>query len=667
MNSSTTWFTGVTGNYGFYSIVYEKPLVKDRLYFFKTTHKYTTTNAIPESSFMYAQGGAVSVAGPKCKITNPVANQENVLYGWQYVRTTAQNNSGNIYNGPSGKIDGVVGYVKNTMVYDITEMYLILKSQGVVTSEDTMAEWCHNNLEYKAPGVIYDVTSLLGNNTKTILTKGSIISEVVECDGMEYYTCKDEYRGMTYFDNGISPIAEVYNNKHNGSVTLTRVSGKDASSPFYPEHPYVVKITTNGEASPNLGGFYTLYSAKSNEIVVEKFVAKIPVGYKVERAGNTSGDYMSVEWLSSRDGTGEWEEYTVVSKYKSSGSFSSDGHIYLSANTGYSTTSVTWYLAYVNVCYIKDNEELKYYTALPKKDVIKGNKVFSCCFDTTNLIPNGTLEDSNMELPAGAYFDENDYAGNSSRSIVQPVGNYALKGVFGKIKINAQTRYKISYWVKCKGDMSSFLTAIAPFTENNDELTHTFTHYVNYTKTTLKTELKNGDTQMQVSSNANWVVKDYSKVGFRNWNDGWNKLGTFGSLVSSNGIVDGTSGNNIVLFKNSYTGDTMPVGTYVVESYDGGTYPYPINKNGLPTDNTWKYVEGYFGGEGFSGSWEGNVVDTQWPSLPKDTDYILLYLNIYTNNGSVPIKFCDIRIEEVGTVMGDGSRNENKIQFIKHN
>jgi hypothetical protein len=82
----------------------------------------------------------------------------------------------------------------------------------------------------------------------------------------------------------------------------------------------------------------------------------------------------------------------------------------------------------------------------------------------------------------------------------------------------------------------------------------------------------------------------------------------------------------------------------------------------LPTDNTWKYVEGYFGA---SGLWDGNNNIGQWGNLPADVNYIQLYLNIYSNTGTVPIKFSDIRIEPVSA--GTLGRAENKIDFLGGN
>jgi hypothetical protein len=167
---------------------------------------------------------------------------------------------------------------------------------------------------------------------------------------------------------------------------------------------------------------------------------------------------------------------------------------------------------------------------------------------------------------------------------------------------------------------------------------------------------------MVVSSNKNWVDKAYSGIGFRTYNSSYNDKGLFVNTTLQNGIVSGVSGTTIITFKTPYNGETIPSGTYVVESYDGGTYPYLITKNLLPTDNTWKYVEGYLGNDTI---WDG-ASNSGWLSIPMHAVSMEIWLNLYTNNGSVPIKYCDIKLEEIGN-NGSGERNENKIQFLKHN
>ncbi len=66
----------------------------------------------------------------------------------------------------------------------------------------------------------------------------------------------------------------------------------------------------------------------------------------------------------------------------------------------------------------------------------------------------------------------------------------------------------------------------------------------------------------------------------------YNDLGTSNAGTSSTaGLVSGVSGNT-VNFSTAYAGPNRASGTVVVESYDGGNYPYPISKGMLPTDNT---------------------------------------------------------------------------------
>jgi hypothetical protein len=654
--SRDVWSTTTAGNYCFYNEQYEHPLQAGHIYYLRCNYKFTTTNQSPTWVTMYLQGGAVDSTA---KTYNPVAGTEYTLAGIGSVNSSFDALWLNIYNGQSGAISGVIGQAKNVVVYDVTYLYKVLKGLGIVTDHASLTSWCTANLEYKNAGVVYDITSLIDNLDKITMFQGGMCCEPVECDGMEYYSYSNTLRQNTYFDNGIGVY--VYNNNGNGAVTHTRVEAKSQNSPFYPEHKYILQIKTNGTAQPSCGGFYAEHVSAKNKIFIEKFVAKVPVGYNVTSAYNAQGDGSSVTYLTPRAGTGNWEEYAILYKCGTGGTFSTGGHVYLEPNSGYSSTAVTWYLAYVNNCDITTDESLKNYTVLPNKDVIKGNKVFSNEFNTGNFISNGECSDSGMTLPSGWTFDDTDIAGNGVRSIVQPVG--AGGGtVFGEIKINPQTRYKLSYWVKCKRDMTSFLTTIYPYTAAGASISHSNTVYLRGTKTTLSEALVSGATQMKVSSNANWVAKSYSSVGFRVWGDTYNRLGTFAN--GSTGAISGTSGSNIVLFKTPYKGSTIAAGTNVVESFDGSNYPYPVGKESLPTDNTWKYVEGYFGGDM---CWDGvSEAGGGWPSLPGAVSYIILGLNLYANDGTVPIKYCDIKLEQVGSY-GDGERKENKIQFKKHN
>lgn len=679
LNEANTWYQAdYAGQYGFHNYYYEPQLAKYRYYYGFCTVKYTTTNKNIDWIAMYGIGGATRYD----TVSNPVAGTEYELYG--IINTCSPANIhadstmaySNIYAGPMDLNNGVTGYVKNICVYDVTALRAALLSKGVnVNSDENLRAWCKQNLTYNAPGVTYNATSLVSDtSTKLTINKGDIVvNNLIECDGMQVYSATDTLRNNTYFDTGIG--VRVYNNADDSSVTHTRVSAIEQNSPFQAKHPYVLKITTNGEARPGAGGFQAQHIAGANKVFIEKFVAKIPAGYSFTSAWNSQGDGFSVTYLTPREGTGDWEEYAVLYRCGSSGAFSDGGHVYI---FGSNNTSVTWYVAYVNNCEITGKEYLMNYSILDKNSFrIKDGNLFTRELSNVNMLPNGSLINTNPDIVenrvwgratylANWRIDHDDYTGDAHASFVQEVGgstdNNQNKGLLGKIAIDPTKRYKLSYWIKCKRDMSDFYTSIIPWVDNIP-LSHYNVMYVIGTKTTLTAELKKGDTQMQVASNANWIDKTWSRIGFRNstWSSSWNDLGT-SSGNGSTGVIAGTSGSNIVTFKVPYDGVNRPVGTCVVEAYDGSSFMYPIDKSMLPTDNEWKYVEGYFGSTSNNLLFDGATANgaAAWAGLPAETTHIGLELSHYENTGSVPVKFCDIKIEPVSDI---SSRHEQKIQI----
>lgn len=663
LNTNTTGgedWSPASGSYGFYSVSYEIPLGIGHYYYVKYLYKFSTTNQRPTWVQFYSQNGNATWGAGTSVSGGLTANQEYTFSNISQptIKGGLTITYGTIYNGNSNAISGVSAQVKNVIVYDVTELFAFMRAHSNITTTTALKTWCDSNLGYCEPYVNYDITDIVNAVLleKISIKQGNLVEDnIIEPDGMRMFSYSDILRNNTYFDTSIS--FGVYNNSGGGTVTHIRVSAADQNSPFYPEHQYVCKITTNGTASPGAGGFVATHIAAANKIFIEKFVAKIPIGYRVYSAYNAQGNNASVTFLSSQDGTGDWAEYSILYKCGSSGSFSSGGHVYIS---GSNNQSVTWYVAYVNNCDITGNEFLKNYTVLGNVERIKGGAIFSREFDTQNMFPNGNgaKQITGYATNSNWTYDTEDKAGNAIASFVQPI-NAGAASLGPKIPVKPGCRYKISYWVKCKRDMSSFLTGIRVFI-GNTEVTHVNVNYYNGTKTQLTAALNNGDTQMTVKSNANWAQRSYGRVGFRsNGYKSYNDLGISNGYNGSTGLISGIEGTTIVKFNTAYTGSIQAVNTYVVESYDGSTYPYPIQKSALPTDNTWKYVEGYFGSNYL---WDGNNNPSAWCNLPADVTHIQLYLNLYTNNGTVPIKYSDIRIEQVSA--GTFSRVENKIDFL---
>ena len=145
------------------------------------------------------------------------------------------------------------------------------------------------------------------------------------------------------FRSGINGIL-VYNNSGGGTVTVERTT--DVNLPN--QSGYKIKITTvQGSVSPGLGGFTFNTQTRANAVFITRFIAWVPVGYKIEWGSNSTGNGGTSKWLTNNVGTGDWEEYAYYVKCGSSGTFSGTNFFYLAGGDG--SLPVTWYLAFATV------------------------------------------------------------------------------------------------------------------------------------------------------------------------------------------------------------------------------------------------------------------------------------------------------------------------------
>jgi hypothetical protein len=131
----------------------------------------------------------------------------------------------------------------------------------------------------------------------------------------------------------------LYNNAGGTGIVITRQA--DSSAPN--TSGQVLKITYNGSTTtPGLGGFVQQIQSRRNAVFVQRFRAKIPVGYSVWNNENSIGTGGQVYWITPKIGTGKWEEYIRVVSCGHSGTFSNSGYVYLSGTAG---VPMEWYLA----------------------------------------------------------------------------------------------------------------------------------------------------------------------------------------------------------------------------------------------------------------------------------------------------------------------------------
>lgn len=200
----------------------------------------------------------------------------------------------------------------------------------------------------------YKGTKSIPNPTKTGYTFGAWALDFSgsghKITGSGTSTELQKVRGTPLFSdpvfNSSNGSMSIYNNKGNGTVTLSRVT-KDSA--FEMSSSYMMKITTAGEATPGLGGFYQGTTSKSGGIFYHVIAAKIPVGYSIQRASNACGDGATHTWLTPQEGTGKWETYIYKTQCGTSGSFSTFGHVYISGPAATSSKPVTWYVGYAEM------------------------------------------------------------------------------------------------------------------------------------------------------------------------------------------------------------------------------------------------------------------------------------------------------------------------------
>ena len=128
--------------------------------------------------------------------------------------------------------------------------------------------------------------------------------------------------GVIKYSNGVN--ATTYPN----SLTLERIDNINDSPTT---SPYCIKITFGSGAFTGLSGFIQRVDFRPNAVFVQKFIAKLPVGYKFNRNANLLGTGGIDEFITDTNGTGKFTEYIRVTRCGSEGTFQSGGHVYVKA------------------------------------------------------------------------------------------------------------------------------------------------------------------------------------------------------------------------------------------------------------------------------------------------------------------------------------------------
>jgi hypothetical protein len=174
------------------------------------------------------------------------------------------------------------------------------------------------------------------------------------------------------------------------------------------------------------------------------------------------------------------------------------------------------------------------------------------------------------------------------------------------IPVDPTRYYKLSYFIRQKtaGIVANAFGYINPFDADGYGISPF--HYMARpsTLTTLAADLKAGDTIMQLTSAANWIVVAGSTQPHNRSAIFWNYVDGSGYLWPENTYSrnwsgadlyndGGISGNTITL-RVPWSGATIPAGTKLSNGSAGGSYMY-IGIGGTATPEVWTNYSGVFG------------------------------------------------------------------------
>lgn len=395
---------------------------------------------------------------------------------------------------------------------------------------------------------------------------------------------------------------------------------------------------------------------------------------------NIDSGYLD-NWLKNNSD----EMVPSIAEYTSSGSLSFSftlnwqqignywaGYVYIMANSSsVSKTDVTWYVAYYNNIALKDGSKdvskYKYYTVLPGKDVIGGDKIFTNSVDSQNIFANGDFSDINMPLPSNYEYisDQTILQGKARTAIRQKVGAAASWNAVGPLmKINPLSRYKFScdiYTTNYTGDFYTALIYYRYADKSDGGYNATNTLYRAGTRTTLAKDLNPGDMNVYLSSMDNWSAGNSFNISTRFLTSDRHNSTLWAD--DERGVATAYKPNGYVIMKNAYTGSKIASGTTVVESCTGAVYYYPVcqwSNSTTKFKDGWAHYEVFFGTDG--NMWDG--CNTYWADIPMNAKYVTWCPNGAANTSGNPVYFANIRIEDVGA--NSSEKQEGKVQLKRY-
>lgn len=344
------------------------------------------------------------------------------------------------------------------------------------------------------------------------------------------------WNGVNKYSNSVADVK--------AKLVVERIA-KPSDAPT--QSGYCLKVTCKAAQTPGYGGVYQSITSRANAVFVQKIIAKIPVGYKINTASNSMGAGYSDTWLTPTEGTGKYTTYLRKVVCGATGTFSAGGHVYITGNPAPSeSVPLEWYIAYMTAFDLtadgygdieynaKDDlaQQLGYSNfdkmvenAAKGETIIKGAYINTQLIDVETLVADTALVDklttrilttdsikANMLSVAGFTFQDNKIYGGSSFGVGAGVQITSIEAE-KSFKAYKDTNNYISMFYNSANDwgLKGVVGGSTVFQLGNPEGEGTFIGPFNFTKTRL---VSSSDVTIGTSTYKQGFTLENNKLSF---------------------------------------------------------------------------------------------------------------------------------------------------------
>ena len=230
----------------------------------------------------------------------------------------------------------------------------------------------------------------------------------------------------------------------------------------------VVKYTNTRFITPTdlrLGGFYFANTSRPNGKYVVRFVANLPVGWYFEINHNQHGTGAKDEWVTTKSGTGNYQEYICVVTCGSTGTFNTINYFAVKCDEGYTAvapsdkwesgikytkdgitytiSTLEWYLAYATVYDVTSSDRIT--TTIDSHGIYTGtlraDQIIAGTLDAKNISADVIISNGNawaLNKDGSGYLANSNIKWNKDGSLVEINGKItALSGKISSFSIES--------------------------------------------------------------------------------------------------------------------------------------------------------------------------------------------------------------------------------------